>query len=132
MAHYGDDKAEFTSSNDEDSDELNEYFDPKPRRIDFDHSDVVDQNIDGDDVSEENVSKSKKKKLPVDEADLVCDICKKTFDKRWALNSHMLVHSGLVFHLLVGMLESYTMIFVFSVKPFRCTFKTCTKQYADR
>ncbi|KAG4066429.1 hypothetical protein HA402_007065 [Bradysia odoriphaga] len=120
MARYGDDKSEVIVSYDEDSEEENEYFDPKPRRIDFDHMEIVNQNVDGGYVSEENVSKPKKKKTKKDklsgddeeDKNLVCDICKKTFGGRWALNSHMLVHSG--------------------DKPYRCTYKACTKQYADR
>lgn len=98
MAHYGDDKSDVIVSYNEDSDEENEYFDPKPRRLNFDHS--INQNIEGDDGNDDNVSKSskKKKKVSGDEEDknLVCDICKKTFEKRWALNSHMLVHSRFV------------------------------------
>lgn len=102
MAHYGDDEGETeeTMSSDEDSNDENEYFHSKPRRINFDDSEFGNENIDGDDGDgkEETAQKQKRKKLLGDEVNkkFACDVCKKFFDKRWALNSHMLLHSGFV------------------------------------
>lgn len=106
MAHYGDENhgdgyTEETLSSDEDSNEENQYFDPKPRRINFDDLEFEHQDVEENDATDDTVAKQKRKKLLGDDANkkFVCDVCKKCFEKRWALNSHMLLHSGYdVFH----------------------------------
>lgn len=108
MAHHGEENqntevcvsttdtdAENTDSNDE-----NEYFDPNPRRIDFDdfeRNENTEKHGESN-LSEDGCSKQNKKKSLGDEAykKFVCDVCNKFFQKRWALNSHMLLHSGFV------------------------------------
>lgn len=102
MAHYVDngDNTEESMSSDEESNDENEYFHPKPRRINFDDLEFGN-GISESDTTEEIVPKQKRKKLVGEERDepsrkFICDICKKFFDKRWALNSHMLSHSGFV------------------------------------
>lgn len=104
MAHYGDDDGNNTAesmSSDEDSNEENVYFDPKPRRINFDDLEYENCVANATDTKAENVPKQKKKLLG-DEANkkFTCDICKKFFEKRWALNSHMLLHSGYVWYIV--------------------------------
>lgn len=111
MAHYGDEILnEYEDSNTEenlstdhsiDSNDENEYFDAKPRKINFDALENGNGNIDTNgrnDVKQDNLSKQKRKKLlgdePNKEKKFSCDSCKKVFDKRWTLNSHMLLHSG--------------------------------------
>lgn len=103
MAHYGDDDDDATEesqSSDDDSNDEKEYFHSKPRRINFDEeSESGIRNDNGNDPKkEETVPKQKRKKLFGDETHkkFFCDVCKKFFEKRWALNSHMLLHSGWV------------------------------------
>lgn len=139
MAHYGDDEVDTEESmcSEEDSNDENEYFHSKPRRINFDDSEFGNENIDGDDGDgkEETVPKQKRKKLLGDEMNkkFSCDVCNKFFDKRWALNSHMLLHSGfVVFYDFFVCGRFMTISSCFSDKPFRCTYVACTKQYADR
>lgn len=88
---------ECSSSSQEDSEEdfdgdfnKNEYFATNPRRINFDDLEFIKP-------KEQNATKQKRKKFGNEEKKrLVCDICKKSFEKRWTLSSHMLSHSGLV------------------------------------
>lgn len=120
MAHYGDDdgtNTEDSMSSDEDSNDENVYFDPKPRRINFDDLEYENCVANEIDTKVDNVPKRKRNKLLGDEATkkFTCDICKKFFEKRWALNSHMLLHSGYVWYsdynlLLCGIQKSFVSV----------------------
>lgn len=99
MTHYGeedDNEAGNSISSVDDSNEENEYFETKPRKINFDDVENGGQHFDGNDGAERIAPKQKRKKLLGDELqkNLVCDICNKSFEKRWALNGHMTLHSG--------------------------------------
>ncbi|KAJ6649687.1 Zinc finger protein [Pseudolycoriella hygida] len=122
MEHYGDNDSNseeiVTWSSDDDSDGENKFFESTPRKINFDDMDVeieknYECNVRADGLSKEKkngpsslaLNNEKNKKF-------VCDVCQKSFDKLWAYNNHVPMHSG--------------------EKPYRCSYKTCTKQYADR
>lgn len=92
MAHYGDDTEDSSVSSGDDSNDENEYFDTKPRKINFDDEEHVN------DIHEDSVEapKRKRKRLFMGDANakMICDVCNKSFEKQWALNAHMLLHSG--------------------------------------
>lgn len=109
MAHYGDEDGNsedsvstvFTDIEDQnmDSNDEKEYFDPKPRKINFDDlENEMDEQSGENDDEEDNFPKQKKRTSLGDGVTkkFSCDHCNKFFEKRWALNSHLLLHSGLV------------------------------------
>lgn len=128
MAHYGEEAENIedsvsTDTDDEntDSNDGNQYFEPKPRRINFDDLELGYENNEM--LLEDNEANKQNTKKSLDDGaykKFVCDICSKMFQKRWfvlflfgftvkrtyndnetasffrALNSHMLLHSGFV------------------------------------